>query len=402
MWCPHSPGRESVPRTEGCRGGFCPTLRFACALLAGLSVPLVSAAAQNASPPRWRGTIEMTIGGADADESATFGRISGLAIDAAGRVFVADAQDQQIRVFSSAGASIARIGRAGSGPLEFKRLSTLGFGPDRLLWARDEGNARLLGIDVSVVPALGKKNVPLLNFSGGSRLPVVFEADGSFVDETIWFDQSVTSFRPIRLRRSATGTVSRSDTLPVPPGAYAGVHKVTTVQKDAKGNAVGTSQRYHWQPFGPQWLRAYGPGGVRADVVTSRYEVHLFDANGKRIRAITRPVPVVALSTKERTKADSTMSESAVDLPFGVPSAKAPIVGIMYGQDGRLWVERAVADGRAREPDVFETSGRLIAIAEWPRAIDLYSGFPVINGTAATAVATDTDGVERIVRLRFR
>ncbi len=54
------------------------------------------------------------------------------------------------------------------------------------------------------------------------------------------------------------------------------------------------------------------------------------------------------------------------------------------------------------EADVFETSGRLIAIAEWPRAIDLYSGFPVINGTAATAVATDTDGVERIVRLRFR
>lgn len=46
--------------------------------------------------------------------------------------------------------------------------------------------------------------------------------------------------------------------------------------------------------------------------------------------------------------------------------------------------------------------GRLIAIAVWHPAIDLYSGFPVINGTAAAAVATDTDGVERIVRLRFR
>ncbi|WP_411278619.1 6-bladed beta-propeller [Gemmatimonas sp.] len=383
-----------------------PNLRFVCVravvLLVGLTTPLARASAQRVLPPRWRGTIELTIGGADADDNASFGRISGLAVDATGRVFVADAQDQQIRVFSSTGASVARIGRNGSGPLEFKRLATIAFGPDRLLWARDEGNARMLGIDVSATPVRGVKNVPLTSFTGGSRLPITFDPSGLIIDETSWFDPSTTSFRPVRVGRNASGAITRSDTLDVPPGASAGVHKVTRVEKDAKGNHVGTSQRYFWQPFGPQWIRQYGPGGLRADVVTSRYEVRIFDERGTRLRTLLRTVPAVPLSARERVKADSSISELQVDLPFGVPSAKSPIVGLTYAKDGRLWVERAVADGRPREADVYDSAGRLIAVAEWPRAIDMFNGHPSISGNTLTTVATDTDGVERVVRLRFR
>ena len=373
----------------------------ALALLSALLVNTVRVEAQSA-PPRWRGTIEMTIGGAEADDDASFGRIGGLAVDANGRVFVADAQDLQIRVFSPTGASLARIGRSGSGPLEFKRLGPIGFGPDRLLWARDEGNARMLGIDASVTPALVKKNVPLQSFTGGSRLPITFEPDGSLVDETIWFDQTMASFRPLRVRHGASGAITRSDTLAVPPGAFAGMHKVTTVQKDAKGTRMGTSQRYYWQPYGPQWIRAYSPGGGRAEVVTSRYEVHIYDAGGTRVRTVARTVPAVPLSAKERAKADSTIDNAKPDLPFGVPATKAPIVGLTYAKDGRLWVERAVADGRPREADVYDASSRLIAVAEWPRAIDMYNGHPFITGNTVTTVATDADGIERVVRLRFR
>lgn len=382
-----------------------PTNRFvsvpALALLSALLVNTVRVEAQSA-PPRWQGTIEMTIGGAEADDDASFGRIGGLAVDANGRVFVADAQDLQIRVFSPTGASLARIGRSGSGPLEFKRLGPIGFGPDRLLWARDEGNARMLGIDASVTPALVKKNVPLQSFTGGSRLPITFEPDGSLVDETIWFDQTMASFRTLRVRHGASGAITRSDTLTVPPGAFAGMHKVTTVQKDAKGTRMGTSQRYYWQPYGPQWIRAYSPGGGRAEVVTSRYEVHIYDAGGTRVRTVARTVPAVPLSAKERAKADSTIDDAKPDLPFGVPATKAPIVGLTYAKDGRLWVERAVADGRPREADVYDASSRLIAVAEWPRAIDLYNGHPFITGNTVTTVATDADGIERVVRLRFR
>lgn len=51
-------------------------------------------------PARWNGTIDLTIGGSDADENATFGRIAGLAVDRNGRIVVGDRQDNQLKIFS--------------------------------------------------------------------------------------------------------------------------------------------------------------------------------------------------------------------------------------------------------------------------------------------------------------
>jgi hypothetical protein len=358
--------------------------------------------AQTPPPAHWHGTIDLTIGGADVDDDASFGRTSGLAVDRSGRIFVADAQDNQVRMFSPAGVFLAHIGRMGSGPMEFKHLATITIGPDQLLWARDEGNARMLGIDVSATPPRAVRNVPLVPFTGGSQLAITFLPDGSLVDETIWFDKSIETFRPLRIRRTPAGIVSRTDTLPVPQGAFAGRHKITRVQKDAKGKQIGISQAYVLQPFGPEWIRAYGPGGVRADAVGSRYEVRIFDSNERLLRTIKQNAPPVALSAREKHISDSTLSGIKEQLPFSVPSVKAPVVGLMWTREGQLWIERAVADGRAREADVFDKDGRWIAIAEWPRNVDLRNGFPVIAGTTVTAMATDESDAERIVRLRFR
>lgn len=357
---------------------------------------------QQPAPPRWKGTVDLTIGGENATDGAEFGRVSGLAVDATGRIFVADADDSQVRLFSGNGALVAKIGRSGSGPLEFKRLATITIGPDRLLWTRDEGNARMLAIDVSKLPATSAKNVPLLQFTGGSRLPITFDPSGALIDESSWFDQSNTSFRPLRVRRSLTGAVLRIDTLIIPAGAFAGVHKVTKVQKDAAGKQIGMSQGYMWQPYGPQWLRAYGPGGLRADAVGSRYEVHIYGPEGQLVRTLKRVVTPILLSAHEKRLGDSTLNASKTDLPFGVPAAKPPIVGLLWSQDGNLWVERSTEDGRPREADVYVANGRLIAIAEWPRILDLLSGYAAIRGRVVHAVVTDASDLERIVRLQFR
>lgn len=388
--------------TDGGGVEWCVSTTRTVVCLLGLIGNPISVPAQAAPPLRWRATVDLTIGGTDATDDASLGRISGLAVDRGGRIYVADASDDQIRVFSPAGAPVARIGRTGSGPLEFKHLATISIGPDQLLWVRDEGNARMLGINAAVTPPLGVKNVPLSPFTGGSHMPIAFEPDGSFVDETIWYDKSMDAFRPLRLLRNAQGVVSRTDTLPVPAGAFAAVGKETKVQKDASGTQTGISQRYFFQPHGGVWLRAYGPNGIRADVVTSRYEVRVLDAAGQLIRTITRDPPRVALSAREKHAADSSLRVAGGNAPFGVPSAKAPILAVAWSSEGRLWVERAVADGQLREADVFDGVGRYIAVAEWPRDVGLATGFPVIVGNTLTAVAADANGNERIVRLRFR
>lgn len=355
-----------------------------------------------AIPPRWKGTIDLTIGGESAVEGADFGRISGLAVDAAGRVFVADMQDNQIRVFSPKGTLAAKVGRMGSGPLEFKRLATIGFGPDALLWVRDEGNARMQLIDVSATPAKSAKTIALSSFTGGSRIPITFESDGDMVDESIFFDPTLKTFRPLRNARSADGKITRVDTLVAPAGAFDGMHKALQPQKGADGKVNGMAEMFYHQPFGPAWVRAYGPNGLRADAVTSRYDVSIYDANNKLVRTLKRTIAPVALSSAERRKGDSLLKVDDVKLPFGVPAAKPALVAMYWSLDGQLWIERTVPDGKPREADVYDANGRWIAIAEWPASLDMQYGFPVVRGRTVHLVARNVDDEQRVLRVQFR
>ncbi len=352
--------------------------------------------------PRWRGSIDLTLGGDATSSGADFARVTGIAVDPAGRIFVADGEDQQIRVFSATGTALPSIGRKGSGPMEFKRLAAIAFGPDGKLWTRDEGNARLALLDVAKAPPTLSRVIPMKQFTGGSRWPITFEREGQVIDESIWFDKTVDAFRPLRLRISNTGDVLRVDTLVVPPGAFAGEHNATKVQKDAAGTVIGMSSRRYAQPHGPKWLRAYGPNGMRADAVGSSYAVRIYDGNGRLVRTIAREVPPVPLSARERKLADSTIDAIKVDVPFGVPSAKAPIIGILWTQAGELWVERAMPDGAVREADVYDAKGQRIAVAEWPRAINLMDPLSVVRGPTAYAPTWNADDLPQVVRLRFR
>jgi len=67
----------------------------------------------------------------------TFGAVAAVALDADGRIYVADRSDSQIRVYSSDGALVQAIGREGQGPGEFRVPVDLGFGDDGALWVRD-------------------------------------------------------------------------------------------------------------------------------------------------------------------------------------------------------------------------------------------------------------------------
>ncbi len=188
-------------------------------------------------PPRWRSTVELTIGGSNADEHSEFGRLTGIAADASGRIFIADAGDNNIRVFAPDGKFVSTIGRKGAGPLEFGRLAGMAFGPERLLWTRDEGNGRFLALDVAAAPARVAKQVPLLNFTSGNHTAIVFDPEGMMVDEGSFYDKAADTFRPIRIRRSPAGVTVQSDTLP--PVALSATEK-----QRADSNGQGRPRKY--------------------------------------------------------------------------------------------------------------------------------------------------------------
>jgi hypothetical protein len=77
-----------------------------------------------------------------------FGRIQALTVDRNGRIYVLDATDQKIRVFSETGKPLRVLGGLGRGPGELFRPRTLDVVNDTL-WVIDNANARLSAFSLS-------------------------------------------------------------------------------------------------------------------------------------------------------------------------------------------------------------------------------------------------------------
>ncbi|MXX59361.1 MAG: 6-bladed beta-propeller, partial [Rhodothermaceae bacterium] len=78
----------------------------------------------------WRVVEEMRIGSDAGDDAILFGNISSFDVDSQGRVFVLDAQSQEIHVFDSDGAHIRTVGGRGTGPGEFENASAVDLSRD--------------------------------------------------------------------------------------------------------------------------------------------------------------------------------------------------------------------------------------------------------------------------------
>ena len=71
----------------------------------------------------------VVIGEVDGPDEYVFGQISGVVVDAARRIHVADPQTKRITVFSAEGRFLQHVGRNGEGPGEFRHVSGLAEAP---------------------------------------------------------------------------------------------------------------------------------------------------------------------------------------------------------------------------------------------------------------------------------
>ena len=105
---------NSTRRRIRCRRVMRVTLGLSMATVAGCG----DAEVASELPPALAATVDLTIGELEGDEVYVFGRITGLAGDSAGRVYVADAQADEIRMYDVEGTFLRRVARRGSGPGE--------------------------------------------------------------------------------------------------------------------------------------------------------------------------------------------------------------------------------------------------------------------------------------------
>lgn len=352
------------------------------------------------SAPLYRGEVELRIGQVTGDDAYLFGRIGGVVPDSEGRLFVADHQANEIRVFGADGGFLFRFGRQGEGPGELVRPCCMAFGPDGALWVRDGGNNRFSVFRISGDTARFDRTVSMQHQSAGLWAPVTFDRIGRPIDVGMRTSGQGDPQR-VRLHLGADGSVDSVVQVPSPPPERIGQHRVV---RETEG---GRARLYVNQPFGPRHLIAHGPKGRWARAVSSEYRVMVHRPDG-RTDTIARPDATgPALSEAERGQARERLDEltdwagvSPGDLPFGIPDRKPPLRALAFDTAGRLWVERSVPEGSDRVADVYSTELELAARHRWPSEVALgpesWLGVRELVG-----VSRDTLAVERVVRVRF-
>ncbi len=369
---------------------------------AGVRVASYSASAT--PPSTWQLAADplLQLGG-DDDPATIFSAIRGVARLSDGGVAVAVGGSNEIRIYSRDGAFVRAVGRTGSGPGEFKRLT-------RLLRIGDT----LVGVD------------------GDSRAHV-FDPAGVLV----------RSLRPARRaesrnpRRLGVGEAGSSYVLVIDGAPQAEAEGQVIMQTLTRSDAAGDSllpivtfPGYRTHPINGTPARllldgeavtATAMGGVCVGY-SDRFEISCYDPTGRITRRVSRD-----LARREVTEADrqivrqaylaantdapppvrQQMERMVLALPF---ATTAPALSrMMLRDDGELWVSpfqvgvglpgpaASLAPTAAQTWNVFAPDGRWIANVSLPPRFEPYE----IGSDYVAGVQFDDDDVERVVVWRL-
>ena len=286
-----------------------------------------------------------------------------------GQLLVTDVREPSLRLIDARGRTIRIIGRAGSGPGEYREPTMLIPLPadSTILIDRNLRRFVLLAPDGT---ALQTQGFPP-ELGEGAMLFRGLTEDGRLVFQTSWLARDPQTDAPVAIaawRRGATG----GDTLASlrPPAAK------VRVNKERKTVSMMV------MPFEPQDDWAVGPAGQIGIVRVDPYRVEWLVA-GSKVTGPIVPFERVAVTSSERSGPPS------LEYPDLKPSFVPGTVRVDH--EGRLWVRRYAPAGVATRPwDVFDAHGQRIATVQLPKDRELL-GF---GRRHAFVIRTDDDGVE--------
>ncbi len=342
-------------------------------------------------------SVEFRLGASTDDPDYLFADVRDLALLPDSRFVVADRIGPRVTLYAGHGKFVGTIGGTGEGPGEFSQVSGVAISPGGELWVNTYRDYKVFS-----PVAGGAAYVRSMSFDGLGGNPV-FGPNGE-----VGLRSYETGLHGVRVWLDLAGTVLREDTLPAALDAEElGHHWMTATFSDGRVEVMYPALP---GPFAPFDLLATSAAGEYARVVTTLYEIDLFNAGGVRIGTIRRDHAGPLVSTAERRREEFRMDSIAAAYrqqptpvewaPFEVPERKPPIEDLWFDQDSRLWVQLWGEDGDSlATAHVYSAGGELLFNAAWPREVALDYG--AIRGDVAMGVATDGLGVPEIVKMVF-
>jgi hypothetical protein len=333
----------------------------------------------------WRLTEELRIGTATEGGPEAFADVRGLAVDEAGRIWVLDVQDAEIRVFDRSGNFVRTVGGQGEGPGEFTYPNGLVRGPDGNMYVFDPRVGRISVFDTAGRYLEGQRRV-----SGGWG----FLWRGGFADDGTLFDYRV-QVGVVELGPD----MSVRDTID-PPASTQGTDLYFSGPTPQGGRRV-MSVPYLGQPT---W--EVGPDG---DIWTTPTRPYRFDVvspqEGDTVRIVERVYTPVPVSSSERDRAEARLDslfapDADLDLSR-IPETKPALEEFFFDPDGNLWARPYMpGDSTGRALDVFDSEGRFLGRVELPVKLRRWPE-PVVRDGWLWGVTLDELEVPYVVGMRI-
>lgn len=333
----------------------------------------------------------------------SLGKLTGIAMDANGTVYVSDFAEHKIWVFDARGRSQRAIGRQGQGPGEFQSPTGIAIGPDSRLYVRDQSHVSRFIRDA----ASARLSRFETRYNGGamndwmSTLASRFDAQGR-----MYYPNFNLMDRSRQMGQwwvfDASGQRVDSIAVPVienvPPGW-------ASVRLSANGGRLLPGLNH--VPFAgmPSW--DVTPRGTVIYASGQEYLIREVDRSGRLVREFRRTTPPLRIPAAERRDSLAALRrrvDSIAHIPraqisgvpdevwaMRLPETYAPILDLFAASDGLVWVRRWVPNGHARSVfDVFEADGRFKTVVELPAHL-LPGITPVLSLDAVAGIGSDPE-----------
>jgi len=320
----------------------------------------------------------LRIGSVD-DTCEAFGRVMSLAVDGDGRIYVADSQGSDIRVFSPRGECVRTIGRSGEGPGEFRLLAGIAWQPPGFLWAIDSIRERFTVFD-SLGTVLATH--PLrLGRAASHPWPMWVDAGGSLHLWLLGFD---------RIVRYGTGPGLDSLASSLEPEQIP--TRAVSTEQVTEGSSRISMQR--GMPYAPRIRWTVDSAGNIWQANTSVFAIHETTYGGDTLRTVRLDREAPRLEGRERDSIAAATGIAARRLP----EWKHALEQIRTSPDGWIWIE--TEGGATRAWEVFDERGYYVGRVASPVPIEK-KPFPVFGAGTVTGVTLGEFDVPYVVQLRI-
>ncbi len=356
---------------------------------------------------------EIRVSDASLPEGLIFQNPRGVAVDAQGRVYVADAGAEHLKVFGPDGKFIRTIGRKGQGPGEFQGPEFVEIGGGRIfVW--EAMNRR-----ISIFDAEGKfidSAASAPNFTGAFGVFIQMRAlpDGRLI---IHYERGLAAGAEDR-------PADRQDRVIALLSAE-GKPLRTLLERKVRTSRLVWNAGYNASvrvpfPYHPTLHMEVTSAGLMAVGYSDKYEIEIHSPDKGRSAAFVRPFSPIPLSEKDRqdhfgrfqmTVFKDGMRTTLPKPPAVIlnntefPETLPPYRALIADGGGRIWVQVYVKGGGTNVFDVFDPEeGFISRITVEGAAVDHSFAMSVSNrfsGRALWRIERDEEGSSSLVKYRL-